>query len=300
MAQSSGDETRPYSPSKLTNLPPLKYATPSLGPLNNSGAYSPAAPGPIIAPGNGQPRRRDDGQAYWDDTAPTITIPASSSPAAGRSPQDSKMNSPESEEPTVPAIATTQVGPATMQALNQALDTVAEHADNTQQLWDNVPSLPSPLPPQPEVIEVRGHITPASRTPHGRSRAASNASVWSRAMVESASAEGSPVRFPSDTQDTPLAGRGFSTALQALKAGLLSDPYDPAALDTTYINRGQNTAEDENNDKEMSEIHKTLKEELARDVVEQLIGWGGYHLSVGEVRFGSVWGHFGQTGNQTD
>ncbi|KAH9164143.1 hypothetical protein EDB89DRAFT_1912312 [Lactarius sanguifluus] len=165
MAQPPGDETRPYSPSKLTSDTPLFIQTPSSGPLNNSGTYHAATTGPIVADGYGQPRLREDGQAYWDDSKPTPNpiIIDSSSP-------DSRMNSPESEEPTVPAVDTTQVGPSTMQAMAMALDNVPEHASSSQGLWDNVPSLPSnlpaDLPPQPEVIEVRGRQTSTSRTPH--------------------------------------------------------------------------------------------------------------------------------------
>ncbi|KAH9049186.1 hypothetical protein EDB84DRAFT_1658060 [Lactarius hengduanensis] len=277
MAHPPDNETRPYSPSKLTALPDL-ILTPSSGPLNMSGSYAPAAPGPIIASGNGQPRRRD-GQAYWDDTAgPTtvISITSSSPPAAGRSPLDSKMNSPESEEPTVPALEHTQVGPATMQAIDTALAPLAEHEEDTQQLWDNVPSLPADLPPQPEVIEVRGRTT--SRTPRVRSRALSNASVWSHATVESVSADGSPVRFlpPGNSQDFPSVH--FNTALQMLKAGLLGPSYDPNALDTGYIAQGLDQQMDDELAHDLAETNETLKEELARDVTEKIVGWGAYHL----------------------
>ncbi|KAH9026456.1 hypothetical protein EDB84DRAFT_1610531 [Lactarius hengduanensis] len=200
-----------------------------------SGSYALAIPGPIIASGNGQPQRRE-GQAYWDDAAgpaTAITITSSSPPAAGRSPLDSKMNSPESEEPTFPALDHTQVGPATMQAIEAALAPLAEHEEDTQQLWNNVPSLPADLPPQPEVIEVRGRT--ASRTPRVRSRALSNASVWSHATVESASADGSPVRFLPEGHSHDITTAQFTTALQLAKAGFLGPSYDPDALDLTYI-----------------------------------------------------------------
>ncbi|KAH8984281.1 hypothetical protein EDB86DRAFT_2833550 [Lactarius hatsudake] len=85
-----------YSPSKLSTLPDT-YLTPSNDSLNNLGAYAPAILGPITASGYGPPARRD-GQAYWNDTAPTpqpILISSTSpSPVAGRSPQDSVMGSP--------------------------------------------------------------------------------------------------------------------------------------------------------------------------------------------------------------
>ncbi|KAH9023362.1 hypothetical protein EDB84DRAFT_1564743 [Lactarius hengduanensis] len=276
MAQPSETDTRLYSPSKLTDLPLI--LTPSTGPLNNSGSYSQALPGPIIASGNGQPRRRE-GQAYWDDAVanPTvISINSSSPPAAGRSPLDSKMNSPESEEPTFPALDLTQVGPATMQAIETALAPLAEHEAGSQQLWDNVPSWPADLPPQPEVIEVRGRTT--SRTPRVRSRALSNASVWSHATVESASADGSPVRFLPPSGSADLLSTQFNTALQLLKSGLLGPSYDPDALDTGYIDQGANAELDDEFMKDITDTNETLEEELARDVTEKVVGWGAYHL----------------------
>ncbi|KAH9037538.1 hypothetical protein EDB84DRAFT_1437439 [Lactarius hengduanensis] len=235
MAQPPEDETHSYSPSKLTALPNL-VLTPSSGPLNNSGTYSQAVIGPIIAS------------------------------AAGRSPLDSKMNSPESEEPTIPAFDHTQVGPTTMQALDIALAPLAEHEADMQLLWDNVQSLPADLPPQPEVIEVRGRTT--SRTPRVRSRALSNASVWSHATVESVSADGSP----------DIHTAQFTTALQLLKAGLLGPSYDFDALDSMYIDQGLVPKEDAALTTDIVDTNSTLKEELAREVTEKVIGWGAYHL----------------------
>ncbi|KAH9021429.1 hypothetical protein EDB84DRAFT_1565276 [Lactarius hengduanensis] len=265
MASPSRNETRSYSPSKLSELPAL-ILTPSSGPLNMSGSYAPALPGPIIASGNGQPRRRD-GHAYWDDTAgpaAMISITSSSPPAAG-------------EEPTVPAFDYTQVGPATMQAIEAALAPLAEHEEQgSQQLWDNVPSFPADLPPQPEVIEVRGRTT--SHTPRVRSQALSNASVWSHATVESASMDGSPVRFLPSVHSQDIITAQFTTALQLAKAGFLGPSYDFEALETGYINQGSAPEEDANLLLELAETDETLKEELARDVTEQAIGWGGYHL----------------------
>lgn len=277
MAHPPGDETRSYSPSKLTALPPT-YLTPSNNSLNNSGAYMPAALGPITASGHGQPRHREDGQAYWDDSKPTITIPSSSPPpAAGRSPLDSAMNSPESEEPTLPAIRTTQVGPATLQAMDIALDTISERATNTQDLWDNMPSLPAALPPLPEEIAVRGRSPTASHTPRGRSRAPSNASVWSHATVESASANDSPERSLPISQTNVLHGVGFTTIMQAVKAGLLPDPYDPAALDTAPMTFWTEDSEYYDHRKESTD--DTLRDELTREVTEHMVGWGAYRIT---------------------
>ncbi|KAH8982525.1 hypothetical protein EDB92DRAFT_1819860 [Lactarius akahatsu] len=169
------------------------------------------------------------------------------------------MNSPESEEPTVPALPTPQAS-----------------LTNTQTLWDNVPSLPTDLPPQPEIIEVRGRAQFASRTPRARSRAHSDASVWSHATVESASADGSP---PPTAAPPALTGRGFLTTLQAIKQGILSDPYEPRALDTALLQRGNDLEDDAEVDSALAETNRTLREEIAREVVEQIIGWGGYYLT---------------------
>ncbi|KAH8982910.1 hypothetical protein EDB86DRAFT_3085765 [Lactarius hatsudake] len=166
MAAPPGDDPRLYSPSKLTALP-TTYLTPSDDSLNNSGAYAQAIHGPITASGYGQPARRD-GQAFWDDAAPTpqpiIISSDNDSPAAGRSPQDSRMGSPESEEATLPAILTTQIGIHTQEALQQALPSAS--TPDSHLLWANVPSFPTDLPPQPEEIEVIGRTTPTSnKTP---------------------------------------------------------------------------------------------------------------------------------------
>ncbi|KAH9175556.1 hypothetical protein EDB89DRAFT_2240981 [Lactarius sanguifluus] len=280
MAQTPGDETRPHSPSILNPQPPLFLQTPPSGPLNNSGTYHLATHGPIVASGYGQPRLREDGQAFWDDSKSTpnpITIGSSSPPEAGRSPLDSRMNSPESEEPTLPAVNdTTQVGPATMQAIAMVLDNVPVHAASSQSLWDNVSSLPADLPPQPEVIEVRGRPTEASRTPRGRSRANSNASVWSHATVESISMDGSPERLLPSARSDPSAGPQFQSALQAIKTGMLPGPFDHNDIPTTQLPPPR--GEDEELDKINNEINDDLIDELAREVTQAVIGWGAYTL----------------------
>ncbi|KAH9166602.1 hypothetical protein EDB89DRAFT_2075692 [Lactarius sanguifluus] len=285
MAQPPGDETRPYSPSKINLQDPLFLQTPSSGPLNNSGTYNAATIGPIIADGRGQPRLREDGQAFWDDSKPTPhPIIINTSSEAGRSPQDSRMNSPESEEPTTPALSTTQVGAATLQAIAMALDNESEHASSMQALWDNVPSLPNTipadLPPQPEVIKVRGEQSEATRTPRGRSRANSNASVWSHATVESISVDrdaptGRLLPTASNDTDRQLGGR-FTTALQAIKTGMLPDPFDPNNIPVEHLPppAGVHTEWDDTVD----QTKQDLADELVKDVVEQAIGWGAYTL----------------------
>ncbi|KAH9168174.1 hypothetical protein EDB89DRAFT_2205452 [Lactarius sanguifluus] len=283
MAQPPGDETRPYSPSKAYPQTPLFLQTPPSGPLNNSGTYNAATTGPIVADGYGQPRLREDGQAYWDDSKPTpqpIIIDSSSPIEAGRSPQDSRMNSPESEEPTVPSPAYHEVGPATLLAMETALDRVPAQPSSSRELWDNVPSLPADLPPQPEVIEVRGRNSDTSRTPRGRSRASSNASVWSHATVETISSTGDAPTdrlLPQASNDSNrnLGGR-FETALQAIKTGMLPDPFDPDDIPVSQLPPPANVDDDWDN--AIDKVKDDLANELTKDVVEQVIGWGAYTL----------------------
>ncbi|KAH9005734.1 hypothetical protein EDB86DRAFT_3070685 [Lactarius hatsudake] len=98
---------------------PQQY--PSLPTPSYSGTYNATAYGPIITSGSGQFRIRDDGNAHWDYNQPQSIEAFPSNHAAGISPQDSAMNLPESEEPIVPAIDTTQVNRSLMQALDAAL-----------------------------------------------------------------------------------------------------------------------------------------------------------------------------------
>ncbi|KAI9437153.1 hypothetical protein H4582DRAFT_2058136 [Lactarius indigo] len=180
------------SPTKLTALP-LPLASPSTGPLNNSGTYNTATIGPIVADGYGQPRRRDDGNAHWDPLAPIVIPSSSPSPAAGRSPQDSTMGSPESEEPTVPAI-------------------------DSQALWDTVPEITNTnLPAEPETIVVHGRTPGGNTTPRACSRAASTASAWTHVTEETVSDTGSLDRVVSrmSGQNAPIA---FSTINDAIRA----------------------------------------------------------------------------------
>ncbi|KAH9007653.1 hypothetical protein EDB84DRAFT_1572668 [Lactarius hengduanensis] len=264
-----GDGTRAYTPSKLSELPPLNTTSPTDGPLNNLGSYNAADPGPIIASDDERPRLREDGQAFWDDNAPSLLFSSSPSPVAGRSPQDSRMNSPESEEPTIPAFDTTQVGPATLQAIDLAL------AEDSQTLWANVPSLPTALPPTPEGFEAGDRTFNTSRTPRGRSRALPDASAWNHATAESAPVVGSPTRLlpptgPSAHPTAPsLTGARFTSTLAAIKAGILSDPYDPSAINPVHL-IGFTPAVAA----VLADNESTLKEEIARDVTEIAMGWG--------------------------
>ncbi|KAH8999848.1 hypothetical protein EDB86DRAFT_3139193 [Lactarius hatsudake] len=271
MAAPPGNDPGTYSPSKLSELPDT-YLTPTTGSLNNSGAYAPAVFGPIIASGHGHPERRD-GQAYWNDNAPTpqpILISSTSpSPAAGRSPQDSVMGSPESEDITVPAILSTQVGQQTQDAIMAALPSAPT---NSQQLWDNVPSLPSDLPPQPEVIEVRGCTSPHThQTPRPRSRAISNASVWSHATVESNVSDFAEPSVPIPASSTNLTFK-WHTLAAAVRARLLPDPLDPNTI------RMSNYDPDGDEDEFLEELNQTLDAEINRDVSAVLQGWSTYKL----------------------
>ncbi|KAH8980525.1 hypothetical protein EDB86DRAFT_3087844 [Lactarius hatsudake] len=271
MAAPPGDDPRIYSPSKLTALP-TTYLTPSNDSLNNSGTYAQAIPGPIIASGHGQPARRD-GQAFWDDTAPTphpILISSDNPPAAGRSPQDSQMGSPESEEITLPAILTTQIGPNTQAALLQALPSAS--TSDSQQLWANVPSFPADLPLQPEEIEVIGRASPTSnKTPRARSRARSDASVWSHATVESSVSDIAQPSIPNPPSSANLTFKWHNLAA-AIRAGLLSDPMDPNAISMS----GYDPDGDE--DEFLLDLNKTLADEIKQDVSSVLQGWSTYVL----------------------
>ncbi|KAI9440973.1 hypothetical protein H4582DRAFT_2056219 [Lactarius indigo] len=237
------------SPTKLTALP-LPLASPSTGPLNNSGTYNAATLGPIVADGHGQPRRRDDGNAHWDPLAPIVIPSSSPSPAAGRSPQDSNMGSPESEEPTVPAI-------------------------DSQALWDAVPEITNTnLPAEPETIVVRGRTPGGNTTPRARSRAASTASAWTHVTEETVSDTGSLDRVVSrmSGQNAPIA---FSTVNDAIRAGFLPRPFDTDVPDIDNESLHLSKAET----KELDSVTDLLTEELMQAVGQAALGWGGYRIT---------------------
>ncbi|KAH8994736.1 hypothetical protein EDB86DRAFT_2829776 [Lactarius hatsudake] len=225
-----------YSPSKLSALPNV-YLTPSNDSLNNSGTYAPAILGPITASGYGPPARRD-GQAYWNDSAPTpqpiLVSSTSPTPAAGRSPQDSVMGSPESEEPTVPNILTTQIGRDTQDAIMAALPSAPT---DSQQLWDNVPSLPADLPPQPEVIELEDPMFLALAVADGNNRVFTWRSLGA-----------------------------------AIRAHILPAPMDPNMIRMSAYDP------DGDEDETLAEINLTLTDEINRDVSSVLQGWSTYRL----------------------
>ncbi|KAH8978921.1 hypothetical protein EDB86DRAFT_3089827 [Lactarius hatsudake] len=249
MAAPPGDDPRLYSPSKLTALPDT-YLTPSNDSLNKSGAYAQALPGPIIASGYGQPARRD-GQAFWDDT-------------------DSRMGSPESEEVTLPALLTTQIGTHTQEALQMALPSASTTDSNL--LWANVPSFPADLPPQPEEIEVIGRTSPTSnKTPRARSRTRSEASVWSHATVESSVSDIAQPSVPNPPSSNNLTFKWHNLGA-AIRAGLLTDPMDPNVISMSGY--------DPDGDEEefLADLNRTLEAEIKQDVSSVLQGWSTYAL----------------------
>ncbi|KAI9437140.1 hypothetical protein H4582DRAFT_2058095 [Lactarius indigo] len=237
------------SPTKLTALP-LPLASPSTGPLNNSGTYTAATTGPIVADGYGQPRRRDDGNAHWDPLAPIIIPSSSPLPVAGRSPQDSTMGSPESEEPTVPAI-------------------------DSQPLWDAVPTITNTnLPAEPETITVRGRTADGHNTPRARSRAASAASAWTHVTEETVSDTGSLDRAAMRLSGQNASTR-FHTVNDAIRAGLLPPPHgiDVPALDDARLQL------DADETHELDSLADLLAEELSQAVGHAALGWGGYRIT---------------------
>ncbi|KAI9435422.1 hypothetical protein H4582DRAFT_2059352 [Lactarius indigo] len=240
------------SPTKLTELLPI-VDSPSTGPLNNSGTYNSATLGPIVADGYRQPRRRDNGNAHWDPLAPIVIPSSSPSPAAGRSPQDSIMGSPESEEPTVPAVP----------------------ADDSQELWDAVhPITNTNLPAEPETIVIRGKTGEGATTPRARSRAASNASAWTHVTEETVSDTGSLDRAAQRMSGQNDVVR-FHTINDAIRAGLLPPPHgtDIPAIDNVSLQLDPDEA------KELDSLADLLAKELSQAVGHAALGWGGYRVT---------------------
>ncbi|KAI9429891.1 hypothetical protein H4582DRAFT_2064500 [Lactarius indigo] len=126
----------------------------------------------------------------------TISIPSSTPPSAVD--QDSRMNSPESEESTHPATP-----PA------------GQHA---------APDLPD----APEEIIIRGRNT--TRMPRANTRRLSNASVWSHISEEPASSHShSPTRFSS-----PPPAHATTNITQAVAGGAMPPPMSIQASNAKY------------------------------------------------------------------
>ncbi|KAH8989526.1 hypothetical protein EDB86DRAFT_3081021 [Lactarius hatsudake] len=162
------------------------------------------------------------------------------------------------------------IGPTTQAALLQALPSAS--TPDSQQLWANVPSFPTDLPPQPEVIEVIGRTSPTSnKTPRARSRARSDASVWSHATVESSVSDIAQPSFPNPPSSANLTFKWHNLAA-AIRARLLSDPMDPNAIPMS----GYDPDGDE--DEFLADLNKTLADEITQDVSSVLQGWSTYML----------------------
>ncbi|KAH8977620.1 hypothetical protein EDB83DRAFT_2537831 [Lactarius deliciosus] len=161
-----------------------------------------------------------------------------------------------------------------MQALDTALDDAMRTEDDSQTLWNNVPTLPADLPPQPEVIEVRGRSPGPTRTPRARSRAPSNASVWSNMTVESNVTDNEAQLMPPmrSLSEERVAWRSLAAAI---RAGLLPDPYDPNLLDMTPVHNAVN----DNIDTDVHELQATLTAEMAQSVTQLIQAWSTYRLT---------------------
>ncbi|KAI9434947.1 hypothetical protein H4582DRAFT_2173404 [Lactarius indigo] len=175
-----------------------------------------------------------------------INLPSSSQ----RDDQDSRMNSPELEESTHPAVL-----PA------------GTHA-------------PPELPEQPEEIIIRGRNT--SRTPRASTRRLSNASVWSHISEEPASSHSrSPTRFSS-----PPPALVTADFTQAAAGGAMPPPLSIDASNAKYgteltssldINHEDQIVGFEAND-------QTLKEEFTREINDVVMGFSQYYLT-GPLQF---------------
>ncbi|KAI9429448.1 hypothetical protein H4582DRAFT_2149692 [Lactarius indigo] len=311
------------------NLVPRSFAPP---PPAHGRAYNLAQNGPTATSGNGQPDRWDDGNAHYDyhiasslpssptnaqagrSLAQTITIPSDpisefTPPAAGRSPQDSRMNSPESEELTIPAILTetTQVGPGTLLAINAAL---GDHAPNTditqvgpssmmaidaamdalqaippptnssQALWSalNTPPPAGPpnatFPPQPGMTQANRPDAAAS-TPRVRSRAASNASLWSHVTQESVSESHSPRTRAGTLEPDPNRATELD---HALDGGNITPPFDPSQIDGHVQAVIKESQKSDDLWAEHRDNQQALLDEFVRDIPELMIGYANFYL----------------------
>ncbi|KAH9036107.1 hypothetical protein EDB84DRAFT_1437769 [Lactarius hengduanensis] len=173
------------------------------------------------AEGTGKPT----GMTRWLPPQSSPSPPPLTSPAAGRSPLDSKMNSPESEEPPSPPSTTpTSLGQRAVPTRRPPSATGGDRGQGENDLAH---------PPCP----IEGPLKRLGLEPRN---------------VESVSADGSP--------------RAFGPS------------YDFDALDSMYIDQGLVPKEDAALTTDIVDTNSTLKEELAREVTEKVIGWGAYHL----------------------
>ncbi|KAI9429685.1 hypothetical protein H4582DRAFT_2145018 [Lactarius indigo] len=166
--------------------------------------------------------------------------------------QDSRMNSPESEESTHPAVP-----PA------------GQHAP------------PPDLPETPEEIIIRGRNT--SRTPRVNTRRLSNASVWSHISEEPASSHSrSPTRFSSPPP--PLTMNADFT--QALAGNAMPPPMSIHASNAKYGTELTSSL-DLNNEYQVIGFEandQMLKEEFTREINDVVMGFSQYYLT-GPLQF---------------
>ncbi|KAI9437141.1 hypothetical protein H4582DRAFT_2058097 [Lactarius indigo] len=215
--------------------------------MTDANTFNIAAPGPITTDGNGPP---DVTEGTAGSALNPLTISSDPTPT---SPQDSVMNSPESEEPTVPAIDA--------EAITTDLAALSE---------TNVAS----LPPNPEEIVVRGRTRNTSRTPWA-SRRASIASAWSHISEEVISETNSPIRYSSPPRPTDS-----QLIREAISGKLLPPP-----VSVHEANRKWNTQLKSDLDLDLEEEIQTfeandadLRKELAREVNEVVMGYSRYYL----------------------
>ncbi|KAI9445872.1 hypothetical protein H4582DRAFT_2069135 [Lactarius indigo] len=220
------------------------FSTP---PMTDVNTFNLATPGPIIAAGNGPP---DVAEGMAGSACNPLAI---SSDHNSTSPQDSTMNSPESEEPTIPAVD--------IEAIITNLTDLSE---------TNVAS----LPPDPEEIVVRGRTRNTSRTPRA-SRCASIASAWSHISEEVLSETNSPIRYSSPPRPAD------SHLIREVVSGKLLPP----PVSVHEANRKWNTQLKSDLDLNLEEEIQTfeanddnLKKELAREVNEVVMGYSHYYL----------------------
>ncbi|KAI9431790.1 hypothetical protein H4582DRAFT_1217372 [Lactarius indigo] len=163
---------------------------------------------------------------------------------------DSRMNSPESEESTHPAVP-----PAGLHALPD-------------------------LPEQPEEIIVRGRNT--SRTPRANTRRLSNASVWSHVSEEPASSHSrSPTRFPS-----PPPANTSTNLRNAVAGKALPPPVSVHASNAKYGTELTSTLDVDHEDQIVGfeANDQVLKEEFAREINDVVMGFSQYYLT-GPLQF---------------
>ncbi|KAI9433721.1 hypothetical protein H4582DRAFT_2101369 [Lactarius indigo] len=215
------------------------FSTP---PLQNPDTYT-AVDTPI------PPTRTPSAEGTIGTALNPITLSSSDAQPQGDD-QDSRMNSPESEESTHPAVlpAGTHVAPD--------------------------------LPELPEEIIVRGRNT--SRTPRAPTRRLSNASVWSHISEEPASSHSrSPTRFSS-----PPPAHVTTNLTQAVAGGTMPPPISINASNAKYgtdltssldINHEDQIVGFEAND-------QTLKEEFTREINDVVMGFSQYYLT-GPLQF---------------